>query len=91
MHQALINRPLEAQIVLQPLLVISYPQMPQPDKQNAYQGHTNGTQVKRIVWIHLLENIPRRQVPRQSRIVTQVHSSQIPGNLCVYKPRRDIS
>jgi len=48
-HPAVINQPLEVQIVLQHHLVILYPQMPQPYKQNAYQGHTNGTQVKRIV------------------------------------------
>ncbi len=80
MHQAVINHPLEVQIVLQPHLVISYPTMPQSDKQNAYLERTNGTQVKRIVWIHLLGNILQRQAPRQLRIVTQVHTNQIQAN-----------
>ena len=64
-HQAVINQTQEVQIVLQHLLVILYPTMPQSDKQNAYLERINGTQVKRIVWIHLLENILQRQVPRQ--------------------------
>ncbi len=38
-----INQTQEVQIVLQHHLVIMYPLMPQPDKQNACQEHTNGT------------------------------------------------
>tara|TARA_Y100001970_G_scaffold251743_1_gene324890 strand:+ start:287 stop:592 length:306 start_codon:yes stop_codon:yes gene_type:complete len=75
-----INQTQEVQIVLQHRQVILYPTMPQPDKQNAFLAHTNGTQAKRIVWIHLLDNILQSPALRQLRIVIQVHTNQTQVN-----------